>query len=69
MAFDAAAVAVRIPRGNAYRNPIQAVTIKKIPSANTVVSTITPMMSSPHGNKSRAIASNANMGTNASLDG
>jgi hypothetical protein len=41
----------------------------KIPSANTVVSTMIPMMSSPHGNKSRAIPTNANMGINASLDG
>jgi hypothetical protein len=28
-----------------------------------------PMISSPHGNKTRAIATNADMGTNASLDG
>jgi hypothetical protein len=41
----------------------------KIPSANSVVSTMMPMISSPHGNKSRAIATNADMGTNASLDG
>jgi hypothetical protein len=34
-----------------------------------VVSTMIPMMSSPHGNKSRAIAINADMGINASLDG
>jgi hypothetical protein len=47
---------------------MQAVTITKIPSANSVVSTMTPMISSPHGNKSRAIATNADMGTNASLD-
>jgi hypothetical protein len=48
---------------------MQAVTIVKIPSANTVVSTMTPMISSPQGIKSRAIAINANMGINASLDG
>ena len=28
-----------------------------------------PMISSPHGNKSRAIVTNADIGTNASLDG
>ena len=53
----------------AHKSPIQAVTIMKIPSANTVASTMMPMISSPHGNKSRAIATNADMGTNASLDG
>ena len=55
--------------GNPHRSPIQAVTIMKIPSANSVVSTMMPMISSPNGNKSRAIATNADMGTNASLDG
>ena len=66
---------------NPHGRPIQAVTIMKMPSVNTVVSTMTPMISSPnspcrrgtepmlHGNKSRAIATNANMGTNASLNG
>jgi hypothetical protein len=33
----------------------------KIPSANNMVSTMTPMMSSPHGNRSRAIATNEDM--------
>jgi hypothetical protein len=67
--------------GNSHGRPIQAVTIMKMPSVNTVVSTMTPMISSPnspcrrgtepmlHGNKSRAIATNANIGTNASLNG
>ena len=41
----------------------------KIPSANNVVSTTIPMISSPHGNKSRAIATTADMRINASLDG
>jgi hypothetical protein len=58
-----------IPLGNPHRSPIQAVTIAKIQSANTVVSTMTPMISSPHGIKSRAIVTNANMGINASLEG
>jgi hypothetical protein len=48
---------------------MQAVTIMKIPSANSVVSIMMPMISSPNGNKSRAITTNADMGTNASLDG
>jgi hypothetical protein len=48
--------------GNPHRSPVQAVTMMKIPSANNVVSTMTPMISSPHGNRSRAIATNAYMG-------
>jgi hypothetical protein len=51
-----------------HRSQKPAAMIAKIPSANTVVSTMTPMISSLHGNKSRAIATNANMGSNASLD-
>jgi hypothetical protein len=47
--------------GNPHRSPIQAVTMMKIPSANTVVSTMMPMISSPHGNKSRAITTSAYM--------
>jgi hypothetical protein len=53
--------------GNRHRSPMQAVTMMKIPSANSVVSTMTPMISSPHGNRSRAIATNAYMGVNALL--
>jgi hypothetical protein len=34
-----------------------------------VASITMPMINSPHANKSRAIATNADMGTNASLDG
>lgn len=47
---------------NPRRSPIQAVTMMKMPSANTVVSTMMPMISSPNGNRSRAIATNAYMG-------
>jgi hypothetical protein len=54
---------------NPHSSTMQAVTIMKIPSANSVVSIMMPMISSPNGNKSRAIATNADMGTNASLDG
>jgi hypothetical protein len=66
---------------NPHGRPIQAVTIMKMPSVSTVVSTMTPMISSPNspcrrgtepmpnGNKSHAIATNANIGTNASLNG
>jgi hypothetical protein len=64
-----------------HGRPMQAVTIMKMPSVSTVVSTMTPMISSPNspcrrgtepmsnGNKSHAIAANANIGTNASLNG
>jgi hypothetical protein len=53
---------------NPHRSPIQAVTMMKMPSANTVVSTMMPMISSPNGNRSRVIATNAYMGVDASLD-
>ena len=47
---------------------LATVTITKIPSASTNVPTKTPRISSPHGNRSRAIAVNANVGVKASLN-
>jgi class 3 adenylate cyclase len=76
-------VAVKIS-GQPHRSPTQAaVTTMKIPSANTMVSTMTPMIRSPNrssrcgtsaepmpqGNISRATACNARMEINASLTG
>jgi hypothetical protein len=53
---------------NAHRNPmLAAVTIMKITSANMMVATMTPMIISPNGKRSRARAASANVGVVGSL--
>jgi hypothetical protein len=59
--IDTATVAVRYPTWERSQ--------KHNAGRDSVVSIMMPMISSPNGNKSRAIATNADMGTNASLDG